>query len=237
MHTRKASPLAPPTPPRAANTPSRTLTTPTHPHTHPRTPLTPLTPTPFTSPPLQAHFPLRCEQLDAWEDKNTSDAGTGQWMQAHTKRCRKCHARVEKNGGCNWISCRCGHQFCYFCFGTEQSHHNVVCNAPPTAEAAGAKSDLEYYMHYFDRWHGHCESQKLEGPLRQSARDQMDSLMHCTEAPRALSEVQHLGEAAEALIDCRRLAPLTTLTPLTPLTLRTLLTLLTLLALLALLLL
>ena len=125
-------------------------------------------------------------------------------MQAHTKRCRKCHARVEKNGGCNWIACRCGHQFCYFCFGTDQSHHNQPCNAPPTAEAAGAKSDLEYYMHYFDRWHGHCESSKLEGPLRQSARDQMEILMRDHEAPRALSEVQHLGEAAEALIDCRR---------------------------------
>lgn len=147
---------------------------------------------------------MRCEQLDAWEDKNTSDASTGQWMQAYTKRCRKCHARVEKNGGCNWIVCRCGHQFCYFCLCTEQSHHNVVCNAPPSAEAEGAKSELEYYMHYYDRWHGHCESQKLEGPLRQRAREQMDALMHCTEAPRALSEVQHLGEAVEVLVDCRR---------------------------------
>ena len=146
---------------------------------------------------------MSCEQLDAWEDKNASDASTGQWMQAHTKRCRKCHARVEKNGGCNWISCRCGHQFCFFCLCTEQSHHNVVCNAPPSAEAAGAKSELEYYMHYYDRWHGHCESQKLEGPLRQRAREQMDALMHCAEAPRALSEVQHLGEAVEALVDCR----------------------------------
>jgi ariadne-1 len=151
---------------------------------------------------------LRCEQLDAWEDKNTSDASTGQWMQAHTKRCRKCHARVEKNGGCNWIVCRCGHQFCYFCLCTEQSHHNVVCNAPPSAQVEGAKSELEYYMHYYDRWHGHCESQKLEGPLRQRAREQMEALMHCTEAPRALSEVQHLCEAVEVLVDCRRRPPL-----------------------------
>ena len=106
--------------------------------------------------------------------------------QAHTKRCRKCHAHVEKNGGCNWIACRCGHQFCYFCFGTDHSHHNQPCNAPPTAEAAGAKSDLDYYMHYFDRWHGHCASQQLEGPLRQSARDQTEALMRDPTAPRAV---------------------------------------------------
>ena len=58
----------------------------------------------------EAHFPLSCATLTRWEDKNASDSSTGQWFQAHARRCRKCHSFIEKNGGCNWIRCRCGHE-------------------------------------------------------------------------------------------------------------------------------
>lgn len=31
------------------------------------------------------------------------------------KRCQACTATVERNGGCNHMTCRCGYQFCYVC--------------------------------------------------------------------------------------------------------------------------
>ena len=33
----------------------------------------------------------------------------------NAKYCRKCHQLVEKNGGCNHMTCRCGHQWCWRC--------------------------------------------------------------------------------------------------------------------------
>lgn len=71
------------------------------------------------------------------------------------RRCKKCLAVIEKNGGCNWINCRCGHQFCYFCHSTDPSHHDQPCNAPPPPEAEGAQSELTYFMHYYDRYACH----------------------------------------------------------------------------------
>ena len=56
----------------------------------------------------EAHAPLLCETLTRWEDKVKDDSATGQWMSANAKRCPKCHMHIEKNGGCNWIACRCG---------------------------------------------------------------------------------------------------------------------------------
>jgi len=34
-----------------------------------------------------------------------------------TRQCRKCNARIEKNGGCNHMTCRCGHEICWQCGG------------------------------------------------------------------------------------------------------------------------
>ena len=33
----------------------------------------------------------------------------------HYRQCSNCKNVIEKNQGCNHITCRCGHQFCYIC--------------------------------------------------------------------------------------------------------------------------
>ena len=37
------------------------------------------------------------------------------WNRLNYRRCKKCGIFIEKNQGCNHITCRCGHQFCYIC--------------------------------------------------------------------------------------------------------------------------
>jgi len=43
-----------------------------------------------------------------WDNKIQGDSENKNWMTANTKPCPKCGNPVEKNGGCNHVSCRCG---------------------------------------------------------------------------------------------------------------------------------
>ena len=71
------------------------------------------------------HYPLSCKQLDAWNEKGKSESETARWVQVNTKKCPKCLWPIEKNGGCNHMTCRrkeCGHDFCWLCLGPYRGH-------------------------------------------------------------------------------------------------------------------
>lgn len=39
------------------------------------------------------------------------------WIVSNSKKCPRCHSSIEKNMGCNHMTCRnCTHQFCWMCF-------------------------------------------------------------------------------------------------------------------------
>ena len=149
---------------------------------------------------------MSCSRFTQWEDRIKSDAADGQWIQANARRCKKCFAHIEKNGGCNWIHCRCGHQFCYFCYSTDKNHHGQPCNAPPPPEA---QSELDYFMHYFERYDGHRKSEQLETALRGRVTARMDELVSDPSTMQIRVDVEYLCTGAEALIACRQLLKMT----------------------------
>mmetsp|Transcript_16075 Transcript_16075/g.36920 ORF Transcript_16075/g.36920 Transcript_16075/m.36920 type:complete len:1239 (-) Transcript_16075:89-3805(-) len=79
-----------------------------------------------------AHWPVSCQLLQSWlttVDKHVKEVerdGDGDvnevshklWLKANTKPCPKCKAPIEKNDGCNHVTCvnpHCNHEFCWIC--------------------------------------------------------------------------------------------------------------------------
>ena len=110
----------------------------------------------------EQHLPATCHQISRWNDKNSNDSQTANWITVNTKTCPKCHTRINKDGGCMYMTCRnCRHGFCWICMGT---HHVLSCNAFKEGDADDdtnrAKNELERYLHHHERYKGHAEAQK-----------------------------------------------------------------------------
>ena len=66
-----------------------------------------------------------CPYLKKWLKKCIDDSETSNWIKANTKDCPKCETAIEKNGGCNHITCTktsCGYEFCWKCMGPWLKH-------------------------------------------------------------------------------------------------------------------
>lgn len=64
------------------------------------------------------HCPASCYDLAQWTIKCRDDSETFNWLVANTKACPKCQTSIEKDGGCNHMTCKntsCKHEFCWVC--------------------------------------------------------------------------------------------------------------------------
>ncbi|KAA8545932.1 hypothetical protein F0562_020617 [Nyssa sinensis] len=106
------------------------------------------------------------------------------WITVHTKPCPKCHKPVEKNGGCNLVSCICGQAFCWLCGGATGRDHtwsHINGHSCGRYKEDGekntecAKRDLYRYMHYHNRYKAHTDSFKLESNLKETIREKVSN--------------------------------------------------------------
>lgn len=157
----------------------------------------------------EAHAPAKCDDMKKWDQKCKDDSETANWLNANTKDCPKCHTAIEKNGGCNHMTCRsvsCKHEFCWICMGNWIGH--TACNRYKEGEAqeedaSTARKTLERYLHYYHRFKAHMDSQKFENELRQKAVEKMMDLRARAETERS-ANVDYIFNATEQLIECRR---------------------------------
>ena len=116
---------------------------------------------------LRHHLSARA-QIAKWDEKSRSEAGSITWLIANTKPCPKCSGRIEKNQGCNHMTCRnkgCRHEFCWICMGPWSDHGQSTggyysCNKFKAGgrpegdggdERSRAKAESEKYIWYFTR--------------------------------------------------------------------------------------
>jgi ariadne-1 len=71
----------------------------------------------------EPHAPCDCKEVSLWNIKCKSESETANWILANTKPCPKCISRIEKNQGCNHMTCqKCKHEFCWICLGDWSNH-------------------------------------------------------------------------------------------------------------------
>lgn len=133
----------------------------------------------------EAHSPCSCLMWELWIKKCRDESETVNWITVHTKPCPKCHKPVEKNGGCNLVSCICGQAFCWLCGGATGRDHTWSSIAGHSCgrykedkgkKSERAKRDLYRYMHYHNRYKAHTDSLKLESKLKETIREKVSIL-------------------------------------------------------------
>ncbi|KAF8319085.1 hypothetical protein DL93DRAFT_2225496 [Clavulina sp. PMI_390] len=65
------------------------------------------------------HYEMTCEDFDATLEADVNHAATRAYVASQTKPCPECARPIEKNDGCDHMTCRrpggCGHEFCWLC--------------------------------------------------------------------------------------------------------------------------
>lgn len=156
------------------------------------------------------HDPLPCALLQVWNQKTTDEGETARYLAVNTKDCPKCNVVIEKNGGCNHMTCRvaaCKYEFCWICLGPWSAHSGSYYQCNRYTEHAEAdkkrnesRAALDRYLFYFQRYQNHENSIKLEDRLRRAVARRQDELQR---QDRTWIEVQYLQDALDALSVCR----------------------------------
>jgi ariadne-1 len=170
----------------------------------------------------EPHAPLSCRDLRQWNEKCKNESETANWILANTKSCPKCSSRIEKNQGCNHMTCQqCKYEFCWICMGEWSTHGTNTggyyrCNkydpedknSNDQSDAAKAKKELDRYLHYYKRYHAHAEAQSFAKKQLIDTEERMVMLQEQSDNA-TWTEVEFLKAANEQLVECRRVLKFT----------------------------
>ncbi|TDL25950.1 hypothetical protein BD410DRAFT_783951 [Rickenella mellea] len=157
------------------------------------------------------HRPVICSVAKLWLKKCQDDSETANWIKSNTKECSKCQSTIEKNGGCNHMTCKkCKYEFCWVCMGPWTEHGTAwySCNryddkSGVEARDAQARSraSLERYLHYYNRWANHEQSAKLSVDLYAKTEKKMEEMQITSDL--TWIEVQFAKKAVDEVEKCR----------------------------------
>ena len=90
-----------------------------------------------------------------WREKEESDSANVDYIKLNCKICPHCQTPIEKNQGCNHMTCKnCKGEFCWLCGGPYRGHTRCVTQEELKG-AAISKSELARYTDHFERYINH----------------------------------------------------------------------------------
>ncbi|KAK9721206.1 hypothetical protein K7432_003600 [Basidiobolus ranarum] len=157
------------------------------------------------------HQPCICALVKQWIKKCEDDSETANWISANTKECPACHSTIEKNGGCNHMTCRkCRHEFCWVCMGPWSEHgtnwyncnrYDEKSSTDARDKQADSRATLERYLHYYNRYANHEQSAKLDREMYSKTEKKMEEMQQTSDL--SWIEVQFLKRALDTVVECR----------------------------------
>ncbi|KAF7732490.1 hypothetical protein EC973_003235 [Apophysomyces ossiformis] len=155
------------------------------------------------------HQPIVCFLVKKWLQKCKEDSETAHWISVHTKECPSCQASIEKNGGCNHMTCKkCREEFCWVCMGLWSKHVTTSYNCnrfdkdvKTEGRRQSSRLSLERYLHYYSRFSNHEQSARLDQDLYLSIEKKMETLQQTSSL--SWIEVQFLKHAVDVAVLCR----------------------------------
>ena len=166
----------------------------------------------------ESHRPCDCEMVQIWENKSKSEGENAKWLVVNTKQCPNCHKYIEKNQGCNHMTCRknvggCGYEFCWICLGEWKPHGGSYfeCKKYNPTEVDKQKEkmrndikfELERYANYYDSYSQESKNIKYAEKLKERIKKCKETLEKDKNQPHL--ELIFLDEALQTVIDCHRI--------------------------------
>ena len=163
------------------------------------------------------HKPCDCATADKWNVKSNAESENVTWIAANTKPCPRCQRNIEKNQGCNHMTCaQCRHEFCWICMGDWKEHGSATggyykCNlyeekkkdqsfSAEESKREKAKNELQRYMWYMERFANHQKSSQLAIKLQPVIKTKIQMLHDIKNYPP--QELDFLEKGCETVIQC-----------------------------------
>lgn len=153
-----------------------------------------------------SHAPCPCQLVAKWNEKSKDESETLKWIQVNTKDCPKCNTFIEKNGGCNHMTCRkCGFEFCWICLGDWTRHsNNYNCSyyVPKDCDKKDSvRLNLERYMFHQNLFNTQRISYEKDCEILQKVENQIKEI----EISLGISwiETMFYKDCLFSLLECR----------------------------------
>lgn len=153
-----------------------------------------------------AHAPCPCKVVQLWKIKCEDDSETLNWIQTNTKDCPRCHSLIEKNGGCNHMTCKsCTYNFCWICLGDWTAHkNNYRCDKyvpNEDSDVGKVRESLEKYMFYFN----HFNNQRISHDKDKQILEIFENKIKELQINSGVSWIESVfyKECVNALLECR----------------------------------
>jgi ariadne-1 len=160
----------------------------------------------------EAHAPATCEQMKLW----AKESEVFNWRTINCRECPKCNVSVEKNGGCNHMTCQqCKYEWCWVCLRAWKGHTDFFnCDKHDEEQDKNKRKSrrnkmeeererkqiaMKRYLLYNERYAHHEEAKKAEVELRSQTSAKIKVLQENYTKP----EVQFMENAVNELLECR----------------------------------
>lgn len=117
----------------------------------------------------EPHFPVNCIAYRAYIDqarRNGDFIAPNFWrVRVDGRNCISCNEFIEKNGGCNHMTCRCGAQFCWACGGLWKGHQTCA-SKPLKIQTVNITKTRNTHQEYYDRAISHRLQRTFENQTK-----------------------------------------------------------------------